>query len=146
MRKRIIIRDRLKRSFLYVALIPAILFLTAFGIYAGVNTWKQSTENLTKQMSRAQQELNQLLEEAAQVARTVADDRQIIEAMSENYHRDRDRFLSEIIPFANKGVGFIDKQNTAHGLVDLLLGLHGSLTDITGYQTGTVNLHKLSFG
>ena len=97
MRKRIIIRDRLKRSFLYVALIPAILFLTAFGIYAGVNTWKQSTENLTKQMSRAQQELNQLLEEAAQVARTVADDRQIIDAMSENFHRDRDRFLSEII-------------------------------------------------
>ena len=106
-RGRIAIRDRLRRSFMSIALIPTSIFFLAFALYTAVNTWNQSTALLTGRMSRIQLDLEQLMEEASQVARTVANDRDILEELTQTFADTRGRYRSELS--VNNELGYISR-------------------------------------
>lgn len=108
MRKgRIAIRDRLRRSFMSIALIPITVFFLIFAIYTSINTWNQTTSMLTDRMSRVQLDLNQLMRETSQVAQTVANDRDILTELMRSFADDQTRYLSELS--INNTLGYISR-------------------------------------
>ena len=75
------------------------------------------------------------------------DDHEILPVILHRLKNRIDGFLPEIIPAVlREGVGFVDKENTALRLLDLLLGFDGSLSHVAGDQPGAVHLHKLPLG
>ena len=57
-----------------------------------------------------------------------------------------DSFLAERVVLLCQRVCFINKQNASHSLLDLFLGLEGSLSDIARHKAGAVHLDELSLG
>ena len=49
-----------------------------------------------------------------------------------------------VLAAVGQGVGFIDKQHAAHGLIDDLFGFDSGLADITGDQIAAIHLDQLA--
>ena len=48
------------------------------------------------------------------------------------------------VAIALEGIGFVDEQHAAHGLLHLLSGPQGALAHMVAHQLGTVSLHHMS--
>ena len=64
------------------------------------------------------------------------------------FQQDLDDLPAEVVPVVliYKGVGLVDEQHAADGLLDDLLGLQGGLPHKAGHQAGAVHLHQLALG
>ena len=94
--RRVSIQERLKRYFSLMSVIPALILSIAMTAYVTFNVYNRSREMLSGNVERAQAELNQLLEEAYQVGRSVEEDGEIRNALEETYASEQERRMAEL--------------------------------------------------
>ena len=94
--RRVSIQERLKRYFSLMSVIPALILSIAMTAYVTFNVYNRSREMLSGNVERTQAELNQLLEEAYQVGRSVEEDGEIRNALEETYASEQERRMAEL--------------------------------------------------
>ena len=94
--RRVSIQERLKRYFSLMSVIPALILSIAMTAYVTFNVYNRSREMLSGNVERTQAELNQLLEEAYQVGRSVEEDGEIRNALEEAYASEQERRMAEL--------------------------------------------------
>ena len=71
---------------------------------------------------------------------------QIVSVVLHSLEDGIDRFLAERVVLLGERICFVDEENAAHGLLDLLLRLEGGLSHISRDQAGSVYFHELALG
>ena len=76
------------------------------------------------------------------------DDHQVLPVVLHVFQQDLDGLPAEVVPVVliHQGIGLVDEQHAADGLLDDLLGLQGGLPHKAGHQAGAVHLHQLALG
>ena len=76
------------------------------------------------------------------------DDDQVVPVVLHVFQEHLHRLVAEVVGAVrvHQGVGLVDEQHPADGLLDGLLGLQGGLPHKAGHQTGAVHLHQLPLG
>lgn len=98
--KRVSIRDRLRRYFMSITLIPIVIILVSFAVHLVFSVWNESDGLQATYMTTLQKEIDQLFDEAYQIGETVIGNDRITELLEnrepENISVDEDIINHEL--------------------------------------------------